>query len=78
MIRLARWVVLLADGHLSLVANGDGGEAGWTSLFNETNLDGWGIKCRPADQDKTGPAASFCVRPGSSEFTAKSSRSNCT
>lgn len=27
---------------------------GWTSLFNGRNLDGWVIKCRPEDKDKTG------------------------
>jgi hypothetical protein len=27
---------------------------GWTSLFNGKTLDGWTIKCRPEDKDKTG------------------------
>ncbi len=27
---------------------------GWTSLFNGKNLDGWFIKCRREDEDKTG------------------------
>jgi len=40
--------MLLAACHLSLAADGDGGEAGWTSLFNGKNLDGWIVKCRPA------------------------------
>lgn len=26
----------------------------WTSLFNGRDLDGWVVKCRPGDQDKTG------------------------
>lgn len=26
----------------------------WTSLFNGKNLDGWRVKCRPADKDKVG------------------------
>ena len=29
-------------------------ESDWTSLFNGKNLDGWVIKCRPEDNDKTG------------------------
>lgn len=28
--------------------------SGWTSLFNGRSLDGWVVKCRPADSDKTG------------------------
>jgi len=32
--------------------NGNGPE--WTSLFNGKNLDGWVVKCRPEDKDKTG------------------------
>ena len=28
--------------------------AKWTSLFNGKNLDGWVVKCRPEDKDKTG------------------------
>ena len=31
-----------------------GGEAGWNRLFNSRNLDGWIVKCRPADRDKIG------------------------
>ena len=54
MIRFAPCLTLLMACHLSLAADGDGGEAGWTSLFNGKNLDGWIVKCRPADQDKTG------------------------
>jgi hypothetical protein len=30
--------MLLAACHLSLAADGDGGEAGWTSLFNGKNF----------------------------------------
>ena len=26
----------------------------WTNLFNGKNLDGWVVKCRPADKDKVG------------------------
>ncbi len=26
----------------------------WTSLFNGKNLDGWQVKCQPADKDKVG------------------------
>jgi hypothetical protein len=26
----------------------------WTNLFNGKNLDGWVVKCRPGDKDKTG------------------------
>lgn len=29
-------------------------DAGWTSLFNAKNLDGWVVKCRPEDKDKVG------------------------
>lgn len=29
-------------------------EPGWTRLFNGSNLEGWTVKCRPADRDKTG------------------------
>jgi hypothetical protein len=54
MIRFGSCLMLLAACHLSLAADGDGGEAGWTSLFNGKNLDGWIVKCRPADQDKIG------------------------
>jgi hypothetical protein len=28
-------------------------EVGWTSLFNGKNLNGWVVKCRPEDRDKT-------------------------
>ena len=28
--------------------------AEWRSLFNGKNLDGWTVKCRPQDKDKTG------------------------
>ena len=28
-------------------------EVGWTSLFNGRTLDGWVVKCRPEDKDKT-------------------------
>jgi hypothetical protein len=31
-----------------------GVEARWTRLFNGNNLDGWVVKCRPADRDKMG------------------------
>ncbi len=30
------------------------GDTGWTSLFNGKDLDGWTVKCRPEDKDKTG------------------------
>jgi len=29
-------------------------DTGWTSLFNGKSLDGWVVKCRPEDKDKTG------------------------
>jgi hypothetical protein len=29
-------------------------EPGWISLFNDKNLDGWTVKCRPQDNDKRG------------------------
>jgi len=54
MIRFAPCLTLLMACHLPLAAEVKGGEAGWTSLFNGKNLDGWTVKCRPADQDKTG------------------------
>jgi hypothetical protein len=41
-------------GTVPVSAEAIGGEAGWTSLFNGKNLDGWIVKCRPADQDKIG------------------------
>jgi hypothetical protein len=28
-------------------------EAGWTPLFNGKNLDGWQVRCKPADKEKT-------------------------
>jgi hypothetical protein len=28
-------------------------EAGWQSIFNGKDLDGWAVKCKPADQAKT-------------------------
>ena len=37
-------VVLLAGNAIA---------ADWTSLFNGKNLDGWVVKCRPEDKDKT-------------------------
>jgi len=41
-------------GKVPVSAEAIGSEAGWTSLFNSKNLDGWTVKCRPADQDKSG------------------------
>lgn len=41
-------------GTVRLSAQPIGGETGWTSLFNGKNLDGWVVKCRPADRDKIG------------------------
>jgi len=32
-----------------------GGAAGSAGLFNDQNLDGWIVKCRPTDQEKTTP-----------------------
>ncbi len=29
-----------------------GAEAGWIELFNGTDLQGWSVKCKPADRDK--------------------------
>lgn len=42
--------ILLIAPHASAAED----EAGWTSLFNGKNLDGWVVKCRPNDKDKTG------------------------
>jgi hypothetical protein len=44
---LALAVVLLSANAIAADENG------WTSLFNGQNLDGWFIKCRPEDKDKT-------------------------
>ena len=32
----------------------DANEAGWTSLFNGKNLDGWVVKCLPQDHERRG------------------------
>ncbi|MGM0489379.1 MAG: 3-keto-disaccharide hydrolase [Planctomycetota bacterium] len=40
------------DYPLSDQQNND--ETNWISLFNGKNLDGWRVKCRPGDEDKTG------------------------
>ena len=45
MIRFGSYLMLLAACHLPLAAEAMGGEAGWTSLFNGKNLDGWIVKC---------------------------------
>ncbi len=41
------------DQHLKLVGK-NVNEPGWISLFNGKDLDGWTVKCRPEDKDKTG------------------------
>jgi hypothetical protein len=41
-------------GTVPVSADAAGGAAAWTRLFNGRNLDGWIVKCRPADQDKIG------------------------
>jgi hypothetical protein len=43
--------VLLAVGAAGARASED---SGWMSLFNGKSLDGWVVKCRPADKDKVG------------------------
>jgi hypothetical protein len=54
MKRIAPWLILLAACHVASAVETTGDDAEWTSLFNGKNLDGWTVKCRPADQDKIG------------------------
>ncbi len=54
MKRFALGVTLLVACHVASAVEVKGGETEWTSLFNGKNLDGWVIKCRPDDKDKTG------------------------
>lgn len=48
-------VFMTPSEYVEKVANAaEQSETGWTSLFNGRNLDGWVVKCRPEDKDKTG------------------------
>ncbi len=40
-------------GTMTVSDETSGAQSGWTRLFNGHNLDGWIVKCRPADRDKT-------------------------
>jgi len=46
-------VVVLAVTFLSTRSPADD-DGGWTSLFDGKSLNGWRVKCRPEDSDKTG------------------------
>lgn len=52
---MRRTIAILALNVLFVAANAMAADmAGWTSLFNGKNLDGWVVKCRPEDKDRVG------------------------
>ena len=50
---MQRHIAILAAFTLTLPFSAHVIAADWTSLFNGKNLDGWVVKCRPEDKDKT-------------------------
>jgi len=53
ILMLNAWVCLAADSHVrDSPQPGEGAGSGWTSLFDGKSLDGWIVKCKPADREK--------------------------